>query len=220
VPNSAGDNDRPLLDAEGLLPAIKAVAMLLDAAHVGGVLIGAAAVGLVGQPRLTRDVDVLVMLDPALWPAFVDQAARCGFVPRITDCLKFARKSRVLLLRHEPTKVDVDISFGALPFEEETIARSTRFDIAGISIPVASPEDLIVMKAIAGRSKDYADIGLILEANPHADLRRVRYWVPQFAEALGMPEIVERLEMHLAPSQRKSPWRKPARRKPRVARKK
>ncbi len=217
--NPASGNDKPLLDAKGLSPVIQAVAVLLDTAQVRGVLIGAAAVGMVSQARLTRDVDALVILDPDRWPAFFDHAARLGFVARISDCLKFARKSRVLLLRHEPTGVDVDISLGALPFEEETIGRATRIDVAGVPIPVASPEDLMVMKAVAGRSKDYADIGLILEANPRVDLGRVRHWVSQFAEVLEMPEIVERLELHLAPPKPRSLIRKPVRRKPRGTRK-
>jgi predicted nucleotidyltransferase len=213
--NSTSDNDRPLLDVKGLLPVIQAVAALFDATEARGVLIGAAAVGLVSQARLTRDVDALVILDPDLWPRFLNEAARFRLVPRISDCLKFALKSRVLLLRHEPTNVDVDISFGALPFEEETIVRATRLDLAGVPIPVATPEDLMVMKAVAGRSKDYADIGLILEANPRADLRRVRHWVSQFAEVLEMPEMIERLEMHLGPPRSKSPFRKSPRGKPR-----
>ena len=93
--NPTSNNDRPLLDAKGLSPVIQAVAMLLDAAQVRGVLIGAAAVGLVSQARLTRDVDALVMLDADHWPTFLDQATRFGLVPRISDCLKLDRKSVV-----------------------------------------------------------------------------------------------------------------------------
>jgi predicted nucleotidyltransferase len=216
VDKPASSNDARLLDTAGLSPVIHAIAKLLDTAQVRDVLIGAAAVGLISQARLTRDVDALVIIDPDRWPAFLEQAAHLGIVPRIPDCLKFARKSRVLLLRHQPSGVDVDISFGALPFEEEAIVRAMHIDFAGAVIPVATPEDLVVMKAVAGRPKDYADIGLILEANPRADLRRVRRWVAQFAEVLEMPEMIERLELHLTPRKPKSLLRKPTRRKPRA----
>lgn len=190
--------DGLLLSARSLSPVIQAVAALLDAAKVPGALIGAAAVGMLSEARLTRDVDALVMLDLERWPAFLEQAGQFGLVPRIADCLKFARKSRILLLRHQPSGVGVDISLGALPFEQETADRAKRLDIEGTTVPVASPEDLIVMKAVAGRSKDYADIGLILNANPRVDKHRIRRWVRQFAQALEMPEIAERLESHLA----------------------
>jgi hypothetical protein len=40
----------------------------------------------------------------------------------IPDAADFARKNRVLLLRHSPTEIDIDVSLGILPFEEELFA--------------------------------------------------------------------------------------------------
>ena len=42
-------------------------------------------------------------------------------VPRIPDAIEFAHETRVLLLRHAPTGIDIDLSLGALPFEEELV---------------------------------------------------------------------------------------------------
>ena len=197
----------PLLGLRGLSPVIHAFASLLEAAQVRGVLIGAAAVGMVSQARLTRDIDGMVLLDIDRLPAFLGQAARLGIVPRVPNVLKLAQKTRVMLLRHDPTGVAIDISLGALPFEQEAVERAGRLMILGTKVPVASPEDLVIMKSVAGRSKDYADIGLILEANPKVDLRRIRRWVAQFAEVLEMPEISERLETHLVLRPRKKKTR-------------
>ena len=72
---------------------------------------------LFAQPRSTQDIDAVTWLDLAETTGFVKSGARFGFFPRISDPIEFALKSRVLLLQHNQTKIDVDISLGALPFE-------------------------------------------------------------------------------------------------------
>jgi hypothetical protein len=57
-------------------------------------------------------------------------------------------KSRVLLLQHNHTKIDVDISLGALPFEQEMIERAIEFTTPELTVKVATPEDLIITKAV------------------------------------------------------------------------
>jgi predicted nucleotidyltransferase len=162
----------------------------LTETRVPGIIIGGVAASLLGRPRLTRDVDVLVMLDAEKWEAFLTQGRKFGFVARGEDALAFARKHRVLLVRHVPSHLDADLSFAALPFEEEAIARPVRMDLGGLRLPLPTPEDLLIMKAVAHRPRDLLDVEAILEAHPRLDRRRVRSWVKQFAEALEAPEIL------------------------------
>jgi len=164
------------------------------------VVIGGVAASLLGRPRLTRDVDATVLLgerDPA---RFVEQGTAHGFTPRTADALEFARRARVLLLTHGPSTLDLDLSLGVLPFEAQMTADAVVREIQGIPIPLPRPEDLVVMKALAGRPKDRDDIEAVLQANPGLDVDRVRFWVAQFAEALEMPEILAELEAQLARS--------------------
>lgn len=63
-----------------------------------------------------------------------------------------------------------------------------------LSVRVATPEDLIITKAVANRPKDIADIELILAVHQTLDVSRIRYWVREFAIALEMPEIEDDLE--------------------------
>ncbi len=69
-------------------------------------VIGGLAVSLLGRPRLTRDVDVLLMLDEGRWPEFLATGARYGFVPRRSDSLSYARQNLGLLVRHEASGID------------------------------------------------------------------------------------------------------------------
>ena len=98
------------------------------------------------------------------------------------------------LLHYISSGINVDISFGALPFEQECIKRAKKVKISDINIPLPTLEDLIIMKAIAHRTKDLLDIETIIEANPHLDLKRIRQWVKEFSRVLEMPEIYNDLQ--------------------------
>jgi hypothetical protein len=186
--------------------ALAAVVSLLRSKRVRGIVIGGVAASLLGRPRTTRDVDALVWIeDPRHWAAFLSSARSMGLVPRIKDPLAFAERSRVLLLRHMPSGIDVDVALAALPFEEEAIGRAVPLKLGRLRVPLPTPEDLIIMKAVAHRPRDTADIEGILDAQPNVDVTRVRRWVEQFATALEAPELVANLEMLLVRSEKNRP---------------
>ncbi|MBI4681272.1 MAG: nucleotidyl transferase AbiEii/AbiGii toxin family protein [Nitrospirae bacterium] len=170
----------------------------LKEAGVLGIVTGGVAASIIGRPRVTRDVDSVVIIDADFLNEFVNSGMKHGFIPRIEDVLAFAIKARVLLMKHKPTGIDVDISLGALPFEYESIDRTVWMDVGGFSIPLPTPEDLIIMKAVAHRPRDLADIESVLDANPGLDLQRIRSWVNEFSSVLEMPEISDDLEKILS----------------------
>ena len=175
----------------------------LKAAGVKGAVIGGVAAAIVGIARATHDVDVVVVIDDVEWEEFIEPANQIGFEFRIPDAVEFARKNRVLLMRHRPSGVEVDVSLGMLDFERELIARSKRIKIEGILVPVATPEDLIIMKAIPRRPNDMVDIFGLLERHPKLDLERVRRICGDFAVLLECPELVEDLERIIAQHSKK-----------------
>lgn len=184
-------------DAEPLAPLLAALGDLvawLQAAQVPGVVIGGVAASLLGRPRVTRDVDVLVVLDETEWARFLAAGEPFGLEPRRPDAIEFAKQARVLLVQHVPSGIDVDIVFGTLPFEKEAVANAVSVDVAGIRLPLPTPEDLIIMKAVAHRPRDLGDIEAVLDANPKLDIREVRRWVREFSIALEMPELLSDLE--------------------------
>jgi hypothetical protein len=181
----------PLRDLERWLTSCK-----IPHAIVGGV-----AATLQGEPRATQDIDAVVMIPEEQWGHFLRSGAAFGFLPRRRNSLKFAERSRVLLFEHR-SGIGIDVSLGALPFESEMIARAVRVNLQNVELPLATPEDLIVMKSLAMRPNDITDIEALLDANEKLDLARVRRWVGMLAEALEEPEIAERLEQLLAKGQK------------------
>jgi hypothetical protein len=185
-----------------LLAALRAVVRWLSATRVRGAVIGGVAAALLGRPRMTGDVDALVLVEDEGWETFVAAGARFGIRARRPDAIAFARRSRVLLLRHDPSGIDVDVSIGALPFEHEVVTRARRYRVAGLTVPLATAEDLIVMKAIARRPRDIADIEGLRDARRRLDRRRILRVVHEFADLLEMPEIASDLERILGAGQR------------------
>ncbi len=70
------------------------------------------------------------------------------------------------------------------------VARSIVHEIdTALKIRLPTPEDLIIMKAVAHRPKDLLDIQGIIQSHPHLDRERIQDWVTQFADLLEMPEL-------------------------------
>jgi hypothetical protein len=61
--------------------------------------------------------------------------------------------------------------------------------VGRLSVPVATAEDLIIMKAIANRPKDQIDIQGILESCSKLDYAHIRKHARDFADMLDAPEI-------------------------------
>jgi predicted nucleotidyltransferase len=178
--------------------ALADLARWLDGTGVPAMVIGGVAASVLGRPRLTRDIDALAILPEGSWSQALRDAARYGFVPRIDDALEFARRSRVLLLRHAASAIDIDVIVGDLPFERSAIERSSMHSIDGVFVRLPRVEDLLVMKAVARRPKDLEDIRGLLAAHPAANIAEARRWIREFATATGMPDMLEEFEKVLA----------------------
>jgi hypothetical protein len=131
----------------------------------------------------------MFLLSTQAIPKFIDIAREENIVPRIQNAEEFARKNRILLLRHVPTEIDIDVSLGILPFEEEMVERGSVKIFANLSIRLPTPEDLVIMKAIAHRPKDLEDIRTVAENYPSLDVRRIEEWVKAFGEVMETPDL-------------------------------
>lgn len=172
-----------------LLAPLQALQNLISDFHDQGVIIGGIAVSLLGNPRYTVDLDAVFLLTFEDIPELMLAAAKQGIEARISDPVGFARKNRVLLLRHVASGVDIDLSLGILPFEFEMVERSRLVQIGVIQLRLPTPEDLIILKSVAHRPKDLEDIQAIAASHPELDKERIRSWVEQFGEALDLPEL-------------------------------
>jgi hypothetical protein len=149
-------------------------------------IIGGIAVIAHGVARTTADVDATVWLqNEADLAALLDDFSNAGIEPRIADVLAFARKSRVVLLRHAKSRVPFDLSLAALPFELDALNGAVQRSFGGVLLRVASVEALVVYKMVAARARDLEDVEQLLAARgSEVDLDRVRSVIEEFSEVL------------------------------------
>jgi hypothetical protein len=177
---------------------LRALAQALAELHTPGMLIGGLAAILHGVPRATRDVDATVLGGKAGLSEILAGLGRFGITPRISDAIEFARQHQVLLLRHGPSGVDIDVTIAWLPFEVEAIHAAQIRTVDDVPVPVVRAEDLIIYKAVAWRPQDRQDVERLLASyGQSVDLDRIRKVVSEFADALDQPERVLELDQLL-----------------------
>ena len=157
-------------------------------------IIGGIAVIARGVRRMTADVDAVVMGDAIDIDSLVEVLSRHAIEPRSPDAAAFARANLVLLMHHVPSQVELDVSFGWTSFEREALAARTVIPYGTVEAPMATPEDLLIMKAIAGRPVDVKDGVQLLVLYPSIDLVRVRRTIGELASAADAPELADGLD--------------------------
>lgn len=142
-------------------------------------VVGAVAMNLHGVPRMTADLDIMVDLAAANVKRFIAALDEAGYRPRVPVNLNdltdpalretwATEKNMTVLSLYNPKvayqELDVFIS-NPVGFAE-AYKNKTTCKMWGIKIPLASVDDLIRMKELAGRKQDKSDIAAIRKLKP------------------------------------------------------
>lgn len=156
-------------------------------------IIGGMAVQRWGEPRQTLDVDLTLLTGFGNEEEYI-AVLLDSFASRLPDAADFAAQNRVLLLAAE-NGAPIDVSLGGLPFEERLVQRASLFAFSPeCELLTCSAEDLIVLKAFAGRPRDWLDVESIVNRQDSIDWKTVLEEIQPLAEAKDAPETVARLE--------------------------
>lgn len=140
--------------------------------------------GVRARPRATKDIDLIVYPGDNVAQLLAGLSDH-GFDARIPDAVAVAEETRVLLLEHAQSRTPVDVMLGLLPYEEKMVMEAPIARLAGVAMPVISAESLCVMKMLAQRPRDLADLEAILFANPALDRTRVE------SDIAGLSQLLE-----------------------------
>ncbi|HVQ75487.1 MAG TPA: nucleotidyl transferase AbiEii/AbiGii toxin family protein [Candidatus Binatia bacterium] len=162
-------------------------------------LFGAQAAILHGVARLTADVDVTVDPGGRSGRELVAALAGGGFDLRVHDVGEFVDATRVLPFVHARTRLPVDVVLAGPGIEELFLANAQEIVLGDVRVPVAAPEDIITMKILAGRAKDFDDVVAIVRARgPGLDLGRTREMLRLLERALARADLLPELDRALA----------------------
>jgi hypothetical protein len=161
-------------------------------------LFGAQAAMIWGSPRFSADADVTVEIERSRVGSFVEAMKRNGFDLRFNDS-EFVESSRVFPFVHHSTGVDLDVVLAGPGLEDDFMRRAISVNVRGTTIPVISPEDLIITKVLAGRPKDEEDIrSVIALRKPSLDADRIRTVLGLLEQALGQSDLLPLFEREWA----------------------
>ena len=160
--------------------------------------IGGIAVQRWGQARLTRDADLTVFTGIGDELRYID-ALLGAFKSRIDAAREFALGHRVLLLRAS-NGIPLDVTLGALPFEDKAVTSATAEEIvAGVRLQLAPPGALVVFKVFADRPQDWLDVeGIIVKSGRLINWNEVRADLAALLELKGDTTALGRLDELLA----------------------
>lgn len=152
----------------------------LDKFNIPYMIIGGQAVLFYGEPRFTRDIDITLGIDVKDLNIFLNIISRLKFKPMIKNVRDFVSDTMVLPVNDIPSGIRIDFIFSNSEFENKAIKRAKKVKYNGTIIKIASLEDIVIHKMVAGRPRDIEDITAILSKNPEFDSKYILSWLRKF----------------------------------------
>jgi hypothetical protein len=151
-----------------------------------------------GRIRATRDVDVLMAVEPEAVDDTIDLLRRHGFKPKKHPPIVTVGEHRFVQFLYTPPdefyEVQVDVLLAETALQKSAVSRRVRASLPGVDRPldVLNCEDLILFKLIAGRIIDRADAAMLLRDNRDAiDFAYLEGWVSELKLDAEFAEIWE-----------------------------
>lgn len=174
---------------ELLLSSLLHIWAILARLKIDAALMGGIAVAAWNHVRNTRDVDLLVRVEPSHEPDFVRHMTEAGCKLLRDPPFLMIGSSRILQLSYEPPgrfiDIRIDLFFADSEYELLALSRRVELKLPGSDeiLFMLSCEDLILLKLHAGRIIDRSDSAYLLRFN--RDVLDITYLV-QWASNLQL----------------------------------
>jgi hypothetical protein len=173
-----------------LFTAIQKLQERLSDASIPSVVIGGVAVGIWGDPRVTRDADLKTLLERNEADRLLAVLAPY-YISLLPDPREALRRQAMVFIQ-DADGIRLDLLLADTPYDVIAIQRGRDVEVqSGVTLRVCSPEDLVIYKLISPRPRDYEDVrGVIRRQGQTLDDAYVLYWLRQFELALDDSTLV------------------------------
>jgi len=175
------------------LEVLKLVASRLDGAGIAYMISGSMAMNYYAQPRMTRDIDVVVELSPADADRVVQLFAADFYCDPDTVRDAIARRFMFNII-HSDLAVKVDfIVRKATPYREAEFLRRREATVAGVRLWLVSPEDLLLSKLAWAKDShselQLSDVKNLIASVQIIDWPYVERWASELSVATLLAEV-------------------------------
>jgi len=156
-------------------------------------IIGGIAAGVLGEPRVTGDIDINIKIKKDSVGNFLTDVENAGFTFERNDVNKRVKETGTFKIYCQDFHIDFIIS--STKFEESALKRHKKIKIFGIEANFPTPEDLILFKIIPARPMDKIDIENIV--GRHRDKLDKKYlldWAMKLADEAEDMRIYEEIK--------------------------
>jgi predicted nucleotidyltransferase len=148
---------------EPLLEAVRVLAEELAKSQAHYALIGGIAASVRGRTRFTDDVDLLIAVPQIQLPSLLESLIGRGFSIDLLPTIREWTQHHMIVMRYG--EVRVDWLKPVVPLYQHVLDNAVTESWNGRDLRIASAEGLILLKLIASRTQDLADIESLLVAN-------------------------------------------------------
>ncbi|MBI3178079.1 MAG: hypothetical protein HYZ27_00360 [Deltaproteobacteria bacterium] len=155
----------------------------LNSAHVPYAVVGATALAARGLPRMTRDLDIVVVIDDA--HAALRALGKAGFKPTVRLPAPDEEPEAMYVL-HDSQGNEVDLLVASAEPESTVVTEATKTTVFGVNAPVATLEHLVLMYLYSNQVRHWGDLARIV-TETSVDLAAVqRYLADVHPEMLSV----------------------------------
>lgn len=159
----------------------KKIVSFLNKGKFEYVIIGGIAAGIIGDPRVTGDIDVDIILDKKDLAGFLNMAKRTGFKVDVRKCIKLANEAGVFQIGYGDFHIDFIIA--SIDLEKEAIRRKRIIKLYGLKAFFPTIEDFILLKVVPGRPQDLMDAErAVMRHRDKLDIRYLKGWAQRLSD--------------------------------------
>lgn len=162
---------------------------LVDAG-IPSIVIGGVAVAVWGEPRLTLDADLKILLERNDADRLLT-VLKPEYVPLLPDPKEAIRRQAMLFVQ-DADNVRLDLLLADTPYDVAAVERGRAIEVlSDVTLTVCSPEDLLIYKLISTRPRDHEDAsGVIRRQGDSLDTAYILDWLRQFELALDDSTLI------------------------------
>lgn len=189
---SPSPNDSTKMSEE--LEVLKEVVCRLDEAKIPYLISGSVAMNYYAEPRMTRDIDIVVVMDSQLVEKFIEVFKKDFYLDDATVRDEVGRRGMFNLI-HNKHIIKIDfILFKSGDYDKQAFSRRRKTTVDGVELSIISPEDLVINKLLWAKDSlsemQIKDVRNLVGMVKDLDFDYVANWIRQ----LGLTEIFNKVK--------------------------